>query len=87
MKKRIILAVSVLVLLALAGSGVYFYRLPAKAQKEEDFDAEMDRYVSNYHNLLEEGKFEDASNLLKECRAFLMKKDRTMPVVYSLVVL
>ena len=85
MKKRIILAVSVLVLLALAGGGVYFYRLPAKMQEKEDFVAVMDRYVSNYHDLLEEGKFEDASNLLKECRAFLMKKDWTMPVVYSLI--
>ena len=74
MKKQIILAVSVLVLLALAGGGVYFYRLPAKVRKEEDFDAEMDRYMRNCYDLLEEEKFQQAQEILKEFRGHLAEK-------------
>ncbi|MBO4305047.1 MAG: hypothetical protein J6A21_10715, partial [Lentisphaeria bacterium] len=74
MKKRIILAVSVLVLLAIAGGGVYFYRLPAKMQEKEDFVAVMDRYVSNFCDLVEENQFEQALEILKEYRATLAGK-------------
>ena len=74
MKKRIILAVSVLVLLALAGGGVYWYRLPAKVRKEENFDVVMDRYVSNFCDLVEENQFEQATEILREFRATLAGK-------------
>ena len=74
MKKRIILAVSVLVLLALAGGGVYCYRLPAKVGREEDFDVVMDRYVSNFCDLVEENQFEQATEILREFRATLAGK-------------
>ena len=87
MKKRIILAVSVLVLLAIAGGGVYWYRLPAKMQEEEDFDAVMTRNVRRYRYLLDQHDLGKMLAFLKEWRSFVLQREQTPKTVYALFVL
>ena len=74
MKKKIIILTSIFVFLSLVGGGItayYFSYLPMKKEAEEKFDRIMANYIDEYFTLLEQNKFIEAQDLLKDYRSFL----------------
>ena len=77
MKKKIIILVSGFVFLLLVGGGFsvyYLWYIPAQKKAKKELYIKLDYYTDTYYNLLEEGKFINAQELLKEYRNVLHKK-------------
>ena len=77
MKKKIIILVSSIVFLLLVGGGItayYFWYVPMKKEAEEKFDRIMANYIDEFFALLEQNKFIQAQELLKDYRSFLGRK-------------
>ena len=78
MKKKIIILVSIIAFLLLIGGGIatyYLWYMPAqKKEAEKKFDHIIENYIDEFFALLEQNKFIQAQELLKDYRSFFGRK-------------